>query len=86
VTLVLRRLGPGNWSPVHIDWLQVLLDLRTLGFALPVVAEHTGIPRETLRDWYERNTQPRHAPGEVLIRFWLNVTGRDRAELPLMPR
>ena len=73
-------------APVHIDWLQVLLDLRTLGFKLPAVAEHTGIPRETLRDWYERNMQPRHAPGEVLIGFWLQVTGKQREQLPIMPR
>lgn len=72
-------------AQVHIDWLQVLLDLRTLGFALPAVAEHTGIPRETLRGWYQGEAQPRHASGEVLIGFWLNVTGRERDQLPRMP-
>ena len=68
-------------QPKQIDWGEILLDLRRQGIGLLEVAQRIRIAKSTVYDW-SRGAEPRHYDGEALIQLWMEVTGRDRSDLP----
>lgn len=67
----------------RVDWFAVLNDLNRAGFPNSQVATATAIPRQTLCG-YKDGAEPRHQDGETLLAFWMQVTGKDRAETPVI--
>lgn len=66
-----------------VDFKRVLKDIRDeRKLDLNAVALHANIPRTTLRDYTEGNTQPLHTNGERLIALWCQVTGNHRDQVP----
>lgn len=63
------------------DWFKVLCDISRAGFSLQTIAYELDVATSTLIGW-KQGASPRHHTGEALIDIWMNVTGRDRKELP----
>jgi hypothetical protein len=66
-----------------VDWALVLADVRRAGYTIAEVAEYTQIPRTTLLGYRNLGAEPRHAAGDVLIRFWAQVTERGVGDVPM---
>jgi hypothetical protein len=59
------------------------VELEQKGYRLNQIAAAVDIPRRTLLDWRNINTEPSHAGGERLIGFWCQVMRLPRDALPL---
>lgn len=57
----------------RIDWFQVLTDLSRRGLTVAAIAHQVRIPKATLMGWKNLGHEPRHADGEVVLRFWARV-------------
>ena len=68
-----------------VDWFTVIADLRRHGYSLYTLSGLVGISRSTMYRWVEGGL-PNHADGEIVIRFWIDTTGKDREHLPMKPR
>jgi len=67
----------------RVDWFAILNELNRAGFPNTRVAAATAIPRQTLCG-YKSGAEPRHQDGETLITFWMQVTNRQRHEIPVI--
>jgi len=86
------------WTASHgarIDWPKVLDDIAYLlgepqqgnellrdSVSQEKLAAAIGFPRGTLRNWMA-GSEPKHSDGEVLIAWWLRLTGKARTFIPL---
>lgn len=68
--------------PTKTDWFRIFADLNRQGYDLKKVSFFTGIPRTTLIE-YRAGGEPPHYRGEVIVRFWREVT--QLSELPTTP-
>jgi hypothetical protein len=68
---------------LRVDWFRLLADLKRLGWSHYAIEHATRIPRESLRDWANRISEPRHHAGEKLIAFWCLHMDRPRESVPL---
>lgn len=71
-----------NGDPRYVtDWAAIVDSLRRHGFTFPQLALELLIPKSTLIG-YRDGATPRHDDGEVLLNFYLNVTGTVRGVEP----
>lgn len=66
----------------RVDWFRLIDDLKRAGKSLYDAGEATGIPTSTIYG-YKEGAEPKHSDGEVLIGYWLRVTGMHRADVPI---
>ena len=74
----MRRIATAH----RVDWFRVLADLHTAGMTNADVAVTIGVPRETLRAWKNRYTEPRHYDGCRLVVLWSALLRRAADEIP----
>lgn len=72
-------------TETRVNWFQLFAQLKASGWSLYRIVGHLGVSKSTLIGW-KMGVEPRHADGERLILLWLEVTGKQRAELPLERR
>jgi len=70
----------------RIDWFRILDDVRREGFSLYEVAYYTSIPKSTLLGYKNAGHEPDHSTGDVILRFWSQVTLRNQGDAPRIPR
>lgn len=66
-----------------VDWFQVVTEISRAGYSLQATAQSIGVARTTLLGW-KQGAEPRHSEGDRLLTFWTNVTGHDRATVPMV--
>lgn len=64
-----------------VDWYRVIWDLVQRDLSLREISERLDIARSTLQGYLE-GSHPAHWKGELLVRLWSTVTGRDATEVP----
>lgn len=69
----------------RVNWFQLFVELKSNGWSLYRLVEHLGVSKSTLIGW-KMSVEPRHADGERLILLWLEVTQKQRGELPMERR
>lgn len=67
---------------VTVDFVEILGFLASRGFGQNAIAMHTNVPRSSVRD-YIHGTTPSHPQGERIIRFWCEISGKDRHAVPV---
>lgn len=67
----------------RVDWFEVITCVVRKGYSLGSVAAHLSVPKSTLIGW-KQGAEPRYSEGERLLAFWAQVTGYDRASLPMV--
>lgn len=65
----------------RVHWFQILIDLGGQGYSLYGISHFTGIPKSTLIG-YKQGAQPSYHNGMVLLDFWAQAGGKDRAAAP----
>lgn len=65
-----------------VDWSRILHEVRGAGWSFREIAEYTQIPKATLLGYRNLGAEPRHSSGETLLRFWVQVTGKDAESAP----
>lgn len=68
---------------VYVDWFTVITTLLRSGYSLASVSDAVGVARTTLIGW-KQGAEPRYTEGERLVRFWCEITGKDRTQLPMV--
>lgn len=68
-----KQLAP---APL-VNWSRILDEVRGAGFTIREIAQYTQIPRSTLLGYHNLGAEPRHSSGAVLLRFWMQVTGKE---------
>ncbi|ARA79893.1 hypothetical protein ACDH60_01710 [Pseudomonas ficuserectae] len=68
---------------MQIDWFQVITVLLRRAYSLSSVASGIRVPRSALIGW-KQSAEPRYSEEELLISFWVQVTGGDRAATPMV--
>lgn len=72
---------PSRQSQRRVDWFIVLDELGRYGYSLHALEVILGIPYSTL--WgYKSGAEPRFVDGEVLVKFYMHLTERERDEVP----
>jgi len=59
-----------NDTATRVNWWQVIVDLGKANLSLADIAAATGIPKSTLDQYKNRNSEPKHADGERLLSLW----------------
>jgi len=72
-------------TDTRISWFRLFAELKASGWSLYRIVGHLGVSKSTLIGW-KMGVEPRHADGERLIVLWLEVTGKQRGELPVERR
>lgn len=67
----------------HLDWFQVISELRRHGYSAKAIADRVGVPKSTLLGW-KQGAEPRYSEGRRLIEFWCEITGKAETKLPLV--
>ncbi|AMR77258.1 hypothetical protein [Cupriavidus nantongensis] len=67
-----------------VDWHALLIQLQRAGQSTSKIAAGSNVSRSTFLGWKNHGAQPRHPDGERMIAFWSQVTGKNRADLPMM--
>lgn len=70
----------------HVDWPEVLNDLVAAGKTLDALGKAIGANADRLKKWRDIECQPRHDDGERLLAVWCAVTGKARADAPVVSR
>lgn len=70
-------------AEVRVDWFQVITGVMRCGYSIQSAAEAISVPRSTLIGW-KQGAEPRYTEGERLVSFWCQITGNDRARLPMV--
>lgn len=70
---------------IRINWFRVCCDLKAARRSFSKIEKDTGIARTTLFGW-KSGSEPRHCEGELLINYWMEVTGKAREDLPMEVR
>lgn len=65
----------------RVDWFRILVELGQHGYSLHMLEVALGIPYSTLQG-YKSGAEPRYVDGEVLAKFYCQVTHRERDEFP----
>lgn len=66
----------------RVHWFRLLAELLKAGKPLTAVARDTGLPVSTVQGWWYEHSEPTHFRGEVLISYWMAVTGKSRDSVP----
>lgn len=62
-----------------VDWAELLLELRKLGWSTTRVARTLNLPETTVASWMDRRScEPRFSSGLMLIRLHAKVVGKAR--------
>jgi len=72
-------------TETRVNWFLLFAQLKEKGWSLYRIVGHLDVPKTTLLGW-KMGVEPKHADGERLIQLWLEVTGLQRAELPIERR
>lgn len=65
----------------RVDWNEVILGLRRMGFGITSIAAAIGVSKSNLCAW-GRGVEPTFRRGEALVDFWCQVTKQSREDLP----
>lgn len=65
----------------RVDWFRILVELGQHGYSLHMLAMVLDIPYSTLQG-YKSGAEPRYVDGEVLAKFYTQITARERGEFP----
>ncbi|QDJ44986.1 hypothetical protein CBR71_03755 [Bordetella hinzii] len=65
----------------RVDWNEVILGLRRMGFGITSIAAAIGVSKSNLCAW-GRGVEPTFSRGEALVDFWCQVTKQSREDLP----
>jgi len=68
-----KQLAP---APL-VNWSRILDEVRGAGYTIKEISQYTQIPRTTLLGYHNLGAEPRHSSGAMLLRFWVQVTGKD---------
>lgn len=69
-----------------VNWRELLAALHfTHRMTLIDIATAVGSHRDSIRNYYNRVTNPSHLTGEKLIALWHVTTGKAREHLPMQP-
>lgn len=66
-----------------VDWVEVLAELRRMGYSLRAIAEHIELAHSNLVLYAQGTSRPLHATGERLVAFYLQATGKVREQVPM---
>lgn len=67
-----------------VCWRELLAALHvTHRMTLIDIASAVGSHRDSIRNYYNRVTNPSHLMGEKLIALWHSTTGKTREDLPM---
>lgn len=66
----------------RVDWFAIFSGLLRRGITLALVSQQTKVPTGTLQGW-KQGAEPKHADGERIIAFYLQVTGESREKVPM---
>lgn len=81
--LVLHTPAPARPGPKRIDWFRVITMVLRGGYSIQGAADAIEVARTTLIGW-KQGAEPRYSEGERLVLLWCEVTGLDRASLPMV--
>jgi len=73
-----KQLAP---APL-VNWSRILDEVRGAGYTIKEISQYTQIPRTTLLGYHNLGAEPRHSSGQMLLRFWAQVTDRDPESAP----
>jgi len=77
---------PSRPGPKRIDWFRVITTvLRSGEYSIQGAADEIGVARTTLIGW-KQGAEPRYSEGERLVLLWCQITGLDRAALPMVAK
>lgn len=90
--VVARQTGPKREKPScrpvgpvqagrRVDWFKVITCVVRNGYSLGSIAARLQVPKSTLIGW-KQGAEPRYSEGEVLLAFWCQVAGLERAKVP----
>ena len=68
-----------------VDWPALLHELRRMGFSLETIASHTRVSRQAVSSYLSADRSPTHSHGERIVNFWLQATGKSRADILRRP-
>lgn len=68
---------------LHVDWFQLLSELRLAGVSDYKLSSSIHVPRSTILGW-KQGAEPKHADGEQLLAFWMAHLKRGRADIPVI--
>lgn len=71
---------------LKVDWFRVFVDLKRGGLSFAAVEHRLSIPDSTLKRYANNLNEPRHTEGEQIISLWIEVTHRQRDDLPKQVR
>lgn len=72
-------------ADTRISWFRLFSEMKEKGWSLYRIRDRLDVSKSTLIGW-KMGVEPRHADGERLILLWIEVTGKQRNELPIERR
>lgn len=69
-----------------VNWSEMLNELRRMGIRTGQISMRVHLSSGNIREYRLGIKAPMHSNGERIIEYWIKLTGKTRADLPMMER